>query len=171
MKKIHLIIACVFYSLHALAQQEEIMQLTLPKGAEKLNEKQLMAVSHDNFNENSAADFHAHIYKKDGILIYYHYFGVPKKMEKPLENTQMQMVYIIKHIPNTVVDKSKIIEVKGIRFLIIEYHENDNKYFKFISDFDQNSRQINGSIEYKEPDEDKARQYLQDLLQSLYFKS
>lgn len=141
----------------------------MPKGIEKLNEQQLMKLSNGSFNEKNSPIFHDHIYKKDGLLIYYLNSSVSPKLKKSLENYQKMMVSLDSQIEGRFIDDSKIITVNNIRFSIIEYHEKDNITIQFTSDYDNNFNFINGFIECKKTDEDMARQYLRDMLQSMHF--
>lgn len=170
MKKFHIIIICLFYARHVNGQQE-VMKLTLPKGTEKLVEQQLKSLSHRGFNEKNVSDFHDHVYKKDGLLIYYLNLSTSPKLKKSLESYQRMMVSLLGQLKSTVVDSSKIITVNNVRFLIIESHEKDNMTIQFTSDYDKNCGFINGFIEYKKPDEVEAGQYLKELLRSMHFKN
>ncbi len=178
MEKIYLIIICLLYSIRTLGQQSEVMQLTLPKGTEKLNEQQLKNLSNRGFNEKTASDFHNHVYKKDGLLIYYlnlSQFPTHPGRRHSLESNQKMMVALLSGESElkgdaNVVDISKIITVNNIRFAIIEYHNKNDRYIRFTSDYDKNGGSINGFIEYKKPDEGEAGQYLQELLHSMSFK-
>jgi hypothetical protein len=176
MKKLQLIILCLLYSIGAIGQQtmpvdHEVMQLKLPKATQKLNEQQLMGLSHNGFSEKTISYFHDHIYKKDGLLIYYLNSSVSPKLKKSMENNQKMMVSLTNQESGSIVDNSKIITINNIRFSIIEYHNKDNWYLWFTSDYDKDLKFINGFIEYKKPDEAKAKQYLQDLLKDMHFKN
>lgn len=141
----------------------------MPKGIEKLNEQQLISLSHNRFDEKSTRGFHDHIYKKDGLLIYYLNSSVSPKLKKSLENNRVMMVSLLGQLSGTVVDDSKIITVNNIRFLIIDYHDTNTRYIRFTSDYDKSFNFINGFIEYQKSDEEIAKQYLQDLLKSMHF--
>ena len=173
MKKFHFIIICLLYSLNVMSQQAspsgDVMQLTLPKGTEKLNRQQFNNFS-KQFGKTFISDFHSYAYKKDGLLIYYLNLSIPTKMKKNLESDQKMIVSLLGQLRGTVVDTSKIIIVNNIRFLIIEFHEKDDWYIRFTSDYDKNNKSINGFIEYKKADDAEARQYLHDLLSSMHFK-
>ena len=171
MKKFNIVIASLFFSVTALCQhKQEVMQLSMPKGANKLNEVQLKKLSHSEFDDNMAANFHDHIYKKNNLLIYYLFTGVSgPKFKRSLEYSQEIMVALLSghsELKSTVyiVDTAKIIVVNNIRFAILKYHHNDISYIKFTSDYDKNLEFINGFIEYKREDEAEAQQYLHDFL-------
>jgi len=183
MKKFHLIIICLFYSLRSLSQDGEVMKLALPKGTEKLDEQKLKNLSHWETNKNAASDFHDHIFKKNGILIYYlnsSSFPTHPERRHSLESNQKMMVALLSGHSElksniSVIDDAKIITVNNIRFAIIEYHERDydqdTMYIRFTSDYDNNGGFINGFIEYKKTDDTEPKQYLHDLLQSMHFRS
>ena len=114
MKKFHLIIVCLFYSLYTLSQEPEVMQLTLPKGTEKLDNQQLKGLIHNGFNAKTASDFKGHLYKKDRLLIYYLNLSTSPKLKKSLKSNQIMMVSLLGQVKGNVVDNSKIISVNNI---------------------------------------------------------
>jgi hypothetical protein len=88
-----------------------------------------------------------------------------------LESNQKMTVSLLGELKGNVVDSSKIIIVNNIRFLIINYHENDNMCVRFTSDYDRNGGYINGFIEYKKSYEVAGTEYLRELLQSMHYKN
>ena len=158
---------------------DEVMQLTLPKGTEKLDDQQLKNLSHIGIDEKTAPYFHNHIYKKDNLLIYYLYsssFPAHPERRHSLESNQKMMVALLSGHSELkgkiyIVDTSKIITVNDIRFLIIGYHDDEKMCIRFTSDYGKNGEFINGFIEFKKPGEEEAKQYLRDLLQSMHFKN
>jgi len=176
MKKLHLIIACILYSLNSIGQQigtnDEVMQLTLPKGTSKINKEEYNDFMNKRYDKSSGVDFHDHVFKKNRLLIYYSNSSVSSpKFKRSLESSQRIMVGVFKQYSKTiVVDTAKIIVVNNIRFSIIEYHENDVFHIRFTSDYDKNLRFIVGFIEYKKSDQVEAEEYLKELLQSMHFK-
>jgi hypothetical protein len=151
------------------------MKYKLPKGTEKLNKQQFKNLSHGGLDEEAISDFHDHIYKKDGLLIYYLNLSTSPKLKKPLESYQKMMVALLSGKSElkgavTIVDESKIITINNIRYSIIESHVGDNMTIQFTSDYDKSGGYINGFIEYKKPDEAKAKKYLQDFLGNTHFK-
>jgi hypothetical protein len=170
MKKLPVIIVCLFYCLCTFGQVPEVMQFTFPKGTEKLNERQFKDFS-KHFNKTLITNFHEHVYVKDGLLIHYLNLSTSPKLKRSLEKNQKLMVSMTNGTPGSVVDSSKIITSNNIRFSIIEYHDTNDWYFWFTSDYDRYGNYINGFIEYKKPNEEEARQYLHDFLQSMHFKN
>lgn len=65
---------------------------------------------------------------------------------------------------------SKIIAINNIRFLVYEYQRGDDLNLRFQSDFDRNRNSVNGLIQFKKPDEQKAQKALDDLLHTIHFK-
>jgi len=153
------------------------MRFSLPKGTEKLNEQQLKNLSHKGFYEKTASEFHNHVYKKDGLLIYYlnsSQFPTHPERRRSLESNQKMIVALLSGNSElkgdvNVVDNSRITTINNIRFAIVEYHNKGDEYIRFTSDYDKNGGLINGFIEYKMSDEHEAKRYLQDLLQSMHF--
>jgi hypothetical protein len=173
MKKLQLILICLLYSAQAISQRsnpDKIMQLTLPKGTERLSKQQYNEFS-KQFTKTFVGGYHTNLYKKDGLLIYYLNLSVPAKMKKNLESDQRMIVSLLGQLKGTVVDTSKIISINNNQFLIINFHEKDDWYIRFTSDYDRNNKSINGFIEYKKPDEEEAKQYLQVLLKNMHFKN
>lgn len=176
MKKVHLIviITCILNNFNAISQLShpagEVMQFTFPKGTEKLNEQQFKNFSR-HFNKTLVTKFHEHVYKKDGLLVRYLNLSTSPKLKRSLESNQKLMVSITNSTLGSIVDSSKIITANKIRFSIIEYHDTNDRYIWFTSDYDKNDGYINGFIEYQKPDEREARQYLHDLLESMHFKN
>jgi len=167
-------IICLLFCLDATSQQtaspDEVMQLTLPKGTEKLTKQQFNNDFSKRFSKTFVSDYHHYVYKKNGLLVYYLNIAVPAKMKKSLESDKKMIISLFGQLKTTVVDTSKIITVNNIRFLIIKFHENDDWYIRFSSDYDKGNKSINGFIEYKKTDDAEVSQYLHDLLQSMHFK-
>ncbi|MDB5135912.1 MAG: hypothetical protein JWP37_2515, partial [Mucilaginibacter sp.] len=125
------------YPVNTIAQVPEVMQFNLPKGTKKLNVQQFKNLSHSGFNNETISDFHDHIYKKDGLLIYYlnlSSYPTNPTYRKSLENNQKVMVSLLGQTKDNIVDNSKIISINNIRFLIIGYHDKDINYIRFTSD-------------------------------------
>ena len=176
MKKLHVIIY-ILYCFNAVSQQvprnSEVMQLTLPKGAIKLNNEEYRKFISKRYDKSNLADFRDHVYKKDGLLIYYLNSAISSsKFKRSLESSQAIMVGVFKQYSKTIiVDSAKIITVNNIRFSIIKYHENNIWYIRFTSDYSKNLRFVNGFIEYKKPDEQIAQKALHELLHSMHFRN
>lgn len=172
----------MLFSLHTIGQQtrttDEVMQLTLPKGTAKLNEDQFKDFR-KKFNGTMLSQYHDHIFKKDNLLVYYlnlSQFPTHPERRHSLESNQKMMVALLSGKSElkgdvSVVDNSRIIVVNNIHFAIIEYHNKDDRYIRFTSDYDKNGGSINGFIEYRKPDEVEAKKYLNDLLQSMHFNN
>jgi hypothetical protein len=173
MKTSNIIIICLLSSFQLMAQpthpSDEIMQFTYPKGTEKLDERSYKDFC-KKFDETLITKFDQHEYKKDALFFYYQNLSHPSILKKSLENRLKLMASLTAQVPGNIVDDSEIISVNNIRFFIIRYHEKNDWYLWFSSDYDKNLRFINGFIEYKKPDDAEATQYLHDLLQSMHFK-
>jgi len=167
----------VFCSFILMRQQiiidSEVMQLSLPKGARKLNQQEYNDFMAKRYDKSGIVDFHNHVYQKDNLLIYYFnsYVTAPK-LKKSLESNERIMVGVFKQYSKTiVVDTAEIITVNNIRFGLIKYHENDIWHIRFTSDYDNNLHYIRGFIEYKKSDQAEAEQYLKELLKSMHFRN
>ncbi|HTK21554.1 MAG TPA: hypothetical protein VL442_18675 [Mucilaginibacter sp.] len=179
MKKSHLIIICLLYSLNALSQETEVMKFSLPKGTEKIGLQQFENLSHGGINDKAASDFNNHMYRKNGLLIYYinlSQFPTHPERRHSLESYQKMMVSLISgksELKGTVniIDDAKIIIVNNIRYSIIKSHYGDNMTIQFTSDYDRNGGYINGFVEYKRPDENAATKYLQDFLNNMHYQN
>jgi hypothetical protein len=162
--------------LNAVAQQahrdSEVMQLTLPKGTSKLSKEEYGRFMSKRYDKSNLSSFRDHVYKKDGLLIYYLNSAISSpKFKRSLESSQSIMLGVFKQYSKTIViDTAKIITVNKVRFSIIKYHENNIWYTKFTSDYDKTLRFVNGFIEYKKADADNAQKALDGLLRSMHFK-
>lgn len=167
----------VFCSFILIGQQivtdDELMQLSLPKGTHKLSQQEYSDFITKRFTKPIIEDFHNHVYQKDNLLIYYSNSSVSSpKFKRSLESSQRIMVGVFKQYSKTiVVDTAKIITVNNIRFGLIRYHENDIWHIRFTSDYDNNLHFFSGFIEYKKPDTAEAEEYLKELLQSMHFRN
>lgn len=177
MKKLHLIIICILYSLSVIGQQSddasEVVQLSLPKGTRKLSQQEYNDFMAKRYDKSGIVDFHNHVYQKNNLLIYYFnsYVTAPK-LKKSLESNERIMLGVFKQYgKTTVVDTATIITVNNIRFGLIKYHKNDIWYIRSTSDYDNNLHYIRGFIEYKKSDQVEAEQYLRELLQSMHFRN
>jgi len=158
------------------------MQYSFPQKTENLDSVQLKDLKNRR-SKNSVPleQFGRHVYRKDSILIYYTYlssppipYGHPDLLES-LEDNQRMLVgaFSSKELQSNnpyIVDTSTIVSYNNIRFSIIEYHHHNVYYLRFRSDYDKKLRYIAGNVEFKKPDEESAKLYLNEFLQSMHFK-
>ena len=175
MRKYQLTLICLFSSFYLMAQQQpaarEAMHMSLPKGTQKIADSQLSGLKARKFDNQKAAFFHDHIYQKDGLLLYYTYVTLAQSIRHSLENRQIQMVSLSKQETHTIVDGSRIITCNNNRYLIIDYHEGDEYFIWFSSDYNKNGTYINGFVQYLKADSAKANQYLNDFLPTVGFNN
>jgi hypothetical protein len=172
MKKIRLAVAGLLVSIHAFSQvaSSETFGATVPKEASKLTRKQLVNILHDNYKWPAIQPNRENIYQLNGLLISYWGLSVNSDYHKNLEASQKEILGYLKRDELNTINESKIVVVNNIKFLVYEYQRGDEVYLRFQSDFDKNLKNVNGIIQFKKPDEEKAQKTLQDLLQSIHFK-
>jgi len=174
MKKVIIIFLVLFNISFAYCQEkpiDEVFTITLPKGTEKLTLQQFRDFSATKFSHTTEYLADDLYYKNNGLGISFRNMSESKIGKTSLESQQKAMpAYLKMNNAITVID-SKIITVNGIKFLIIKYKEYTDNFIRVTSDYDKNNRLLLGHIQYIDSDSTKANQFLQDLLNSMHFKS
>jgi len=165
---------CLFFSYFAYGQapSDETFNAAAPRGAEKLTKERFRSIVHRDYKRSVISENHENIYQLDGLLISYWGLSVKPDYDKSLEASQAEMLEILKiSPPKNIVDFSKIIVVNNIKFLVYQYHnEYDEFFLRFQSNFNKDHKNINGLIQFKKPDEEKAHAALQNLLRTIHFR-
>jgi len=172
MKKIFLLLAGLFCSLYAMGQAptRDVFTADTPKGATRLSKEQLLSYMHHNFKTSAVPDDKEHTYKLDGLLISYWSLSVNPEFKKSLQASESEILAVLKRNPENVIHYSKIVSANKIQFLVYEYQRNDEVLLRFQSEFNKDNKNINGLIQFKKLDEEKAQKALQDFLKSVHFK-
>jgi hypothetical protein len=172
-QKITLFILGFFFSFYAMGQQptsSEVVNAVMPKGATKLTGEQLSNYVCKNYIRPGIPLDKENTYQLDGLLISFWDLSVKPEFKKSLQDSQSEILAILKRNDENVINYSKIIAVNNIQFLVYEYQKSDEVYLWFRSDFNKNNENIIGTIQFKKPDEDKAQKALQTFLQTVHFK-
>lgn len=171
MKTTILTISAILFCQLASAQQptKELMHLSLPAGTKKMDETQLQTLKARKFDNQKIDFFKGHVYTMNKLLIYYTYLSVAPRLRRSLENRKKLMVAVSKQKADRVLDGSSIITSNNIRYMIINYHEADEYYTWFSSDYDKDGNFINGCIQYVNEDKRNADLYLKEFLPTISF--
>jgi len=172
MKKILFLIAGLFLSLYAVGQvpSSNVVIATMPKGATKLTRDHLLNIVHNDYKRSSIPLDKENTYQLDGVLISFWDLSVNPEFKKSLKASQSEMLEYLGRNKENVVNYSKIISVNNIQYLVCEYQNNDEVYLWFKSDYNKKNKDINGVVQFKKPDEEKAHKALNDFLSTVHFK-
>jgi hypothetical protein len=171
MKKTIFLITGLFISLYTMGQSptSDVFNATAPKGAKKLTREQLTNYVHSNYKRSGLPLDKENTYQVDGLLISYWSLSVNPDFKKSLKSTQSEMLAVLKE-NNNMINDSRIIKINNIQFLVYEYQKENEVTLRFQSEFNKNNKNINGIIQFKEADKDKAHKALDDFLQTVHFK-
>src|SRR6185503_5062436 len=172
MKKINLLIICFLLGYSAFGQvpSTETFGATVPKEAIKLDRDHVLSIAHKTLRQSYVAPGIENTYQLDGLVISYWGLSVSPDNTKSLEDSQKEILGLLKRNEGDIVKNSKIVTVNNIRFLVYEYHRGDDVSLRFQSELDKNHKNVNGLIQFKKPDEDKAHKALDDSLHTIHFK-
>jgi hypothetical protein len=170
MKKLTLFTIGLLFSLCALGQEvsTDIFTATAPAGGTKLTGQSLADYVHANYKKTLLPSNQENTYLADGVIVCF--WGLPggPVKSKPLEEMQTRMVAVLqKH--NTV-NYARIETINNIRFLIYEFESDGEAYISYRSEPNSKEQTLNGTIQFKTADKDKARQDLKNLLAGMHFK-
>ena len=170
MKKLTLLTVGLLFGLCALGQQvtTDIFTATAPTGATKLTGQALQDYVHSNYKKTLVPSNQEDTYLVDGVIVCF--WGLPAGTikSKPLEEMQTRMVEVLKK--NNTVNYARIETINSTRFLIYEFESDGEAYIRYRSDPNSKEQTLNGIIQFKAADKDKARQDLKDLLAGMHFK-
>jgi len=172
MKKILFLIAGLFLFFYAVGQtpSSNVVTATMPKGATRLTRAQLINIVHNNYKKSGIPLDKGNTYQLNGILISFWDLSVNPEFKKSLKASQSEMVGYLSRNKENIIHYSQIIKVNNIHYLVCEYQNDDEIYLWFKSDYNKNDKDINGVIQFKKPDEDKAHKALDDFLSTVHFK-
>ena len=164
------------YCLSAMGQQtplSDIVNITLPKGAEKLTKEKLRATTiSDAINsgidtKKGKGDF----YKINSILMQLNGGYVPVKIDY-LEQLQggLEAMYSLRgDLPPDY--KSEIKAINNYKVLVVQYDARENfSCYRFSSVSNTLSSGLNGVIEFKTFKKSKETAVLDEMLKSIKFK-
>ena len=178
MKKLNLMIIGLISCFCSIAQQKlvnDIVNINLPKGAEKITNDQLQ-----NFMKGKTGYFQKYrikskgdIYRLKGMIIQLNAFH--KSPSQTLEDTKKSIDWMT-HMDGQKTPSDYTSEIKNInnyKVLITHYAAQDYASFHFYSVNNTNTAILNGSLEYDKTDKnnkDKAEKALEQMLKSMTFK-
>ncbi|HTD98563.1 MAG TPA: hypothetical protein VK668_04730 [Mucilaginibacter sp.] len=173
MKRIIFLIAGLVFSISCMSQQpnlSSVVSIKLPDKAEKLNRTQSSSYLKENFKKSKVPLDKENIYIKDGVIISFWDLSVSGDNKRSLQNSKAELLEVLKIDKNLKVNEANIITINHNQFLVINYQEGDEVYLRFYSDY-KNNKNISGLIQFKKPDEDKAKGLLDTLLKTIQFKN
>jgi len=170
MKKLSFFVACLLYCLHAAAQVDvnNVFTATPPKDATNLTGEQLQTYLHDHFKVTLVPGNHEFTYLAGGVVVCCWDLKANPQYLKPLDSLQARGVRGVSR--NSTVNDSHFETVNGVRVGIYEFQKEDEVYSRFGSEVNKNLQSMNGILQFKATDKDKAHGYLKDLLASMRFK-
>jgi len=170
MKKLTLLAIGLLLGFCALGQEvsTDIFTATAPAGATKLTGQALADYVRNNYKKSHLPSNQENTYLADNVLICF--WGLPAGTvkSKPLEEMQTRMVAVLQK--NNTVNYARIETINNTRFLIYEFETDGEVFISYRSEPNAKEQTLNGTLQFKTADKEKARQYLKDLLTSMHFK-
>jgi hypothetical protein len=148
--------------------KSNIVNLSLPNQVFSLTRNQAASIIHTNFKRSSIPLNRDNYYQLGGLIISFWDVEENPGFETALTDTQSGIIGMLKRNQDTI-NFSKIIKINEMQFLVYEYQKDNEVHLWFQTEF-HNNKHFGGVIEFKKPDEEKAQQVLQELLQSIHFK-
>lgn len=170
MKKLTLLTVALLFGLCALGQEvsTDIFTATAPVGATKLTGQPLADYVHTNYKKSLLPSNQENTYLADGVIICFWALPAGTIKSKPLEEMQTRMVAVLQR--NNMVNYARIDTINNIRFLIYEFESDGEVRISYRSDPNSKEQTLNGTLQFKTADKDKARQDLKELLAGMHFK-
>jgi len=170
MKRISFLVVCMLFCLYATAQVDvnNVFTAMPPKNATSLTGEQLQTYVRGHFKITLVPSNHEFTYLADGVIICCWDLKANPQYLKPLDSLQARGVRGVSK--TAIVNDSHFETVNNIRFGIYEFQHDDEVYIRFGSEVNKNLQSMNGILQFKAADKDKAHQYLKDLLASMRFK-
>jgi hypothetical protein len=171
MKKIILLSASILFGLLSYSQTQplsDVVNITLPTNAEKLVSNKVRAFSND-FKRNQIDASGKNVYKINRELLSFQDVSASETSKKSLQASREELVELLKRNKAIIIDKADIVKVNKIDFLLIKYHEIDEVYLRFYSDYNQNII-LSGLLQYKINDETDAAKVFDGIIKSITFK-
>lgn len=173
MKKINMLTIGLMISISSFAQQisfNKLANVSLPKGVQKVDEAQSLSHSKRLFKHTSMGALKTkNLYTIGDISIALWDLSNPND-KRSLEDIKNETLGLLKLDKNIIVNSAVIKKINNTNFFIFNDQQNgDVNYYQFISE-PRNNKTLNGLIEYKNSDKDKAKAILDDVLKSVKFK-
>jgi len=170
MKRISFLVACMLFCLYATAQVDvnNVFTAMPPKNATSLTSEQLQTYLRSHFKVTLVPGNHETTYLADGVIVCFWDLKANPQYLKPLDSLQARGVRGVSK--SATLNDSHFETVNSVRFGVYEFQKEDEVYIRFGSEVNKNLQSMNGILQFKAADKDKAHQYLKDLLASMRFK-
>jgi hypothetical protein len=169
MKIISLFLTSLIYSLHAFCQQP-VIDTAVTNGMEQLSAQSFTSISRQQFDNVSLTGIGYSYYRKGNMLFYYRN-SKGSQFDKFTLEENMNQFKKSHEDAGSIVTRSEIITVNGVRFLVIDFTSKSDRYLSFRSDYATNDKFTYGYIQYKSQDENKAQQLLNNVLQHIHLNN
>jgi hypothetical protein len=110
-----------------------------------------------------------HIYKMGNLYLSFIERVNDPILEKDLNGSKGETIDLLKMDKSIAVNYFKIVSVNKIQYLVYEYHDGDEVWLRFRSEY-HNDHIILGFIEFKEAGESKAQKQLSKFLNGISLK-
>jgi len=161
---------CMLFCVYADAQVDvnNVFTATPPKDATSLTGEQLQTYLRSHFTVTLVPGNHETTYLADGVIICFWDLKANPPYYKPIDSLQARMVR--GSSKNSTINYSRFETINNVRFGIYEFQKDDEVYIRFGSEVNKNLQSMNGILQFKAADKDKAHGYSKDLLASMHFK-
>lgn|GEM_PF-919689 len=167
--------ACVYACGNVVAQppvKSMVVSGGIPDRAVRLSNAQAEAIiTKEGYKHSQVTlDDKRNLYQIDGLLVSCWDVPISPDDKRSLEQMRIEGRAILNLNKDNIVNFSNIETINNVRFLITEYERGDEVFLRFISEARNNNHNLNGIVQFKKPDEEKAQIVLKELLQGIRFK-
>jgi hypothetical protein len=172
MKNIYLILLTFTSCFPAVCQQlpkSNVANIIIPKEATKLTKEQTISLIKANFKHPKKISNYDNIYNIDGIVISVSDEVNMQDYNYTIENQKAETESLYKRNKQGKIIQSKIISINNELFYVFEHEEDDEITLSFMCDF-KNKKTFFCSLNYKEINDDKAKNFFNMILKSFKYK-
>jgi len=182
MKNISSVVVSLLITITCFAQQVDtlssVIHLKLPSITEKMTKGNLKIYIQGHYKHSRILSDSKNLYRIDDMLLSFRDLSfVPQfeNQQRPTLNAikdDMSSLWATsKHNKAIIVDESKIITINRVQYAVINIHEDDEGLIQVYSDYDKKNRYISMTLQFKKNEEQKATQFVTDILKSITFKN
>jgi ethanolamine ammonia-lyase large subunit len=141
-----------------------------PISAEKIERNDILAFGKRKFKNFYVSDNNNINYFKVGnILVSFWDVLEDETNNRNIDVKRKEITAVIKLVSTNIIDETKLIENNKRLFAIIKYHNGDEYYFTFFSEY-LNHKGISGQVQFKKQDLEKATAIFDKFVKGVKFK-
>ncbi|WP_158796037.1 hypothetical protein [Pedobacter sp. L105] len=160
---------CCFSVKGQQANLSNTVTLILPSGAVKIMPRIRTNGTEEYRSSAKAMAKRKNYYNINGMTLGFWDLGIVDSSVKTLEQKKEEAIAIAK-IGGFINANAIIQTFNHIQFIILSYHQNEWSFYRFSSEY-HNDKMINGIIQFKPEDKNRAADLLSRFLNSMEFKN